>query len=155
MKNTDWRDHMNNMTVAERADGVRLDLTDDFGRDHHWSVQNFILTTFGHVCANAELGRRATAEKEAHKLREEVAHLTEAYTTMMGQAFELAAQRDEARAEVERLKAELELAHAERRGAVKGLRLAAESFRRDGYAGAPMLRCEDLADRVERGEEAL
>ena len=140
MESTNWRGHTNNMTIAERAEAL---LCTDYRDDIDMASP---LTTFGHVCANAELGRRAAAEKEAHKLREEVEYFTEAYMSMTGQAFELVAQRDEARAEVERLNTEL--AQAERRGAMKALRRAEERKLNHEHLG-------NMIARIERGEEVL
>ena len=66
---SDWRDHTNNMTVAERAESMAPEIGAYLREDVS------VLTSFGHVCANAELERRRAVEAERDALAETAARL--------------------------------------------------------------------------------
>lgn len=101
MGNTNWRDHTYNMNVSER---VRLCIEDVLPGDWENIIDKLVsaVTTLVYVCTNSEVDRRRAAESACDEWRAAALALKHA-------VHEVATQRDEARAEVERLKAWREL----------------------------------------------
>jgi hypothetical protein len=59
---SDWRDHLSDMTTADRADAmVRQNVANETAGVAGWVSE---ITTFGHVCANAELERHRETQRE-------------------------------------------------------------------------------------------
>ena len=67
---SDWRDHKNTMTVAERAKAASRDIDAARYAGDRSSVD--VITELCHTCANAELERRRAAEEREARLLERI-----------------------------------------------------------------------------------